>query len=73
MAQSVQIEIEKHAYLNLKASMEEKPNADDDVIRSVRYESLRFQRWFHKRHVFQVTQKMIMVARMGLTFWQDEK
>lgn len=42
MAQSVQNKIESNVYLNLKPSVGDELDADDEVIRSVKSEALRF-------------------------------
>lgn len=72
MAQSVKIEIDTHAYLNLKASVREELEVNEEVITSVRSEALRCQRWLYWRHICGFTRTMVIMARVGITLWKNE-
>lgn len=72
MAQSVQTKINTHTYINLSCVREEH-EANNKVIRSTRSEAVRYQIWLYWRHKCGFTRKMIMMARMGIIFWQNEE
>lgn len=73
MAQSVQEEIEMKAEENLKISLGKELDINDNIFITVRAKALRFQRWYYWRHICSNTQTLIMVARLGLTFWEKEE
>lgn len=73
MAQSIHDDIEIKAQAIMKDRLGEEFDANNNVINKVQAEALRCQRWYCWRYDCQFTQKMIMEARLDLTFWEEEE
>lgn len=73
MAHTVRAKIDVATYSSIENIFGEGLNSDDALTRSVRAEALRYQMWHYWRHACGFQEKVIMMAKMDLTFWRAEE